>query len=53
MATYQVSFQVSTDEPVEVTGLEVAFEDLLKTAVCPALDVKFQPLSHIVRRVRS
>jgi len=53
MAVYQVCFQVSTEEPINETGLELAFEDLLKTTVCPALEVQFHPLSHSLRKVYS
>lgn len=53
MAVYQVSFQVSTDEPVVESGLELAMEDLLKVAVCPTLNLTFHPLSHSIRKVYS
>jgi hypothetical protein len=53
MPVYQVSFQVSTEEPINENGMELALEDLLKTAVCPTLDLTFHPLSHSLRKVYS
>jgi hypothetical protein len=52
MAKYRIEFQVEAESVTSELSLAIAIEDLIVTAVAPALNMTVVPLSFTIKKAR-